>query len=639
MRPFSRSDEFFPLVPGRKTFCPGLDDWTFDASALSGSSGTPDFADYASAAACPTPQQSGLGGLFGSFCRPSSNCNRGFDYTSSAFCLAYPGDTVVSTDAKTPQQSLSSLPSIARPRGFGLGGPRLLAILLLLSFAGCTSVREYVSNGFKVGPNYCRPAAAVGDQWLDEGNAAIDGGQIKNAAWWQAFEDPVLDSLVMSAYQQNLSLRVAGLRILEARAQRAIAAGELFPQSQAAVGDYSRINLSKNGPNGASPTLNYSDWTLGSSLSWELDFWGQFRRALESADANLDASVENYDYVLVLLLSDVADSYANVRIAEQRLAYARQNLDIQRGSLRIAEDRLQNGTVTRLDVTQAISNLEQTDASIRPLEASRRQAVNQLCILMGMPPQNLDATLAQRAGIPKAPAHLAIGVPAELLRRRPDVRKAERQVAAQSALIGVAVAELYPHFSINGTIYLDSMKAESLFNADSFAGSVGPAFRWDILNYGRLANNIQVQRARFQQLAVQYQNIVLQANAEAENAIISFLKAQQQTESLGRSADASSESVKLVSSQYHEGTVDFNRVFTVQRELTQQQDNLAVAQGSVAQYMIQLYRTLGGGWQIRLNSDWQAAAPAGPAGQPTPAPEPEEPRPAPLPPAQEFYPG
>ncbi len=499
-------------------------------------------------------------------------------------------------------QALPRLPGIAHHRAGGTGIPLLLVIVLLISATGCTSFREYLANGFKVGPNYCRPAASVAEQWLDQGNPAINGGQIQNAAWWQNLNDPILDSLVWCAYRQNLTLRVAGLRILEARAQRAIVAGNLFPQTQEAFGDYSRIGLSKNGPTGASSNLHFDDWAFGGNLAWELDFWGRFRRAIEAADANLDVSVENYDDVLVILISEVAQSYANVRIAEQRLAYARENVDIQRGSLRLAEERLRHGMVTRLDVTQGISNLEQTDASIRPLEATRRQAVNQLCILMGIPPRDLDAVLANHHGIPKAPPQLAIGIPAELLRRRPDVRRAEREVAAQSALIGVATSDLYPRFSINGTIFVDAMNAEDLFKADSVAGSVGPSFRWNILNYGRLVNNIRVQEARFQQLAVQYQNVVLQANAEAENAIISLLKAQQQVESLQRSADASRESVELVSSQYREGTVDFNRVFNVQQALTQQQDQLAVAQGLVAQSFIQLYRALGGGWQIRLNN-------------------------------------
>ncbi len=509
-----------------------------------------------------------------------------------------------------------------------------LLVLLLLSTTGCTGLREYVANGFKVGPNYCRPAAQVADQWLDADDPTLDTTQIHDAAWWRTFNDPVLDSLITSARQQNLTLRVAGLRILEARAQRGVVAGELFPQWQEAFGDYTRTGLSKNGPSRAAPDRFFDDWRLGASLSWELDFWGRFRRAIEAADASLDAAIENYDHVLVLLLSDVAQSYTNVRIAEQRLAYAQQNIKIQQGSLRIAEDRLRNGATTRLDVTQAQSDLANTEASIRPLESARRQAVNQLCILLGIPPQNLDATLAGHRGIPNAPPQVAVGIPAELLRRRPDVRRAEREVAAQSAMIGVATSELYPHFSIDGTIFLDATQFKDLFDMESFAGSVGPSFRWSILNYGRLTNNIRVQEARFQQLVAQYQNIVLQANAEVENALVGFLKAQQQVRSLAQSAEAARQSVELVMAQYREGTVDFNRVFNVQQFLTQQEDHLAVAQGSVAQNLIQLYRALGGGWQIRLsNQTTQPPAtetqPPEPVRAPEPPELPEPPQPAP----------
>ncbi|NLF08984.1 MAG: efflux transporter outer membrane subunit [Pirellulaceae bacterium] len=502
-----------------------------------------------------------------------------------------------------------------------------IAIVFLAFSSGCTSCREYFANGFKVGPNYSRPAAPVAEEWIDDGDPALDTELIQDEAWWHVFNDPVLDSLITTAHRQNLTLRVAGLRILEARAQRAIAAGNLFPQGQEVSGDYTRIGMSKNSLSGSFFNTNFDQWTLGGGLAWELDFWGRFRRAIEAADANLDASVENYDHVLVLLLSDVAQSYVNVRITEQRLAYARQNIELQRGSLRLAEERLRHGITTRLDVTQAVSSLAQTESSIRPLEAARRQAVNQLCILMGMPPRNLDEMLADHNGIPKTPAQVAIGIPAELLRRRPDVRRAEREVAAQSAMIGVATSELYPHFSINGTIYLEALEFKDLFSADSLAGAVGPAFRWNILNYGRLANNIRVQEARFQQLAVHYQNVVLQANAEAENAIINYLKTQQEVESLAESTEAARQSVELVSAQYSEGTVDFNRVFDTQRFLTLQQDRLAVAEGSIAQHLIAIYKALGGGWQIRLGYPETRAA----AVTEQPAAEPDE-NLAPLPP-------
>jgi len=502
----------------------------------------------------------------------------------------------------------------------------LLAALLLTLLTGCTGWREYWKNGLKVGPNYCRPAAPVADEWIDAGDPALNNGLIHDGAWWQTFQDPVLNSLVDSAYQQNLSLRVAGLRILEARAQRAMAAGELFPQSQAAFGDYTRTQMSKNAFSGRFFTF-LSEWRLGTSMSWELDFWGRFRRAIEAADAHLDASVEAYDDVLVLLLAEVAQSYTDVRIAEERLAYAQQNIEIQRGSLQLAEVRFREGATTRLDVTQAQSSLAQTEASLRPLEAARRRAVNQLCILMGMPPQSLDEPLAGRRGIPTAPPQVAVGIPAELLRRRPDVRRAEREVAAQSAMIGVATSELYPHFALNGAIFFDAQNLGDLLSLDSIGATVGPSFRWNILHYGRLANNIRAQEARFQQLAVQYQDTVLRANAEAENAIINFLKAQQQTRSLAEAADAARESVDLVMLQYKEGKVDFGRVFINQEFLTQQQDQLAVAQGGVAQSLIQLYKALGGGWQIRF-SDFSPQPPAAPDQPPEPVPAPA---PAPFP--------
>lgn len=529
-------------------------------------------------------------------------------------------------------------PAVACAWASGRRSLFLLVVFLLPLTVGCTGWRQYWNNRLKVGPNYCRPEAPVADQWLDSGNPAISDGQMHDSFWWQNFNDPVLNSLVDSAYQQNLTLRVAGLRILEARAQRAMVAGELFPQSQAAFGTYTHTGLSKNSFAGQFFNRFRDEWTLGASMAWELDFWGRFRRAIESADAKLDAAVENYDDVLVLLLADIAQSYADVRIAEERLAYAQQNLEIQRGSLRLAEVRFKEGATTRLDVTQGQSSVAQTEASLRPLEAARRRAVNQLCILMGMPPQSLDETLAGHQGIPQAPPQVAVGIPAELLRRRPDVRRAEREVAAQSAMIGVATSELYPHFSIAGTIYLDALQFKDLFTLDSIAGNVGPSFNWNILNYGRLANNIRVQQSRFQQLAVEYQNTVLQANAEAENAIISFLKSQQQAQSLKESADAARQSVELVTTQYENGKVSFNQVFVMQEYLTRQQDQLAVAQGAVAQTLIQLYKALGGGWQIRLGSP--VPPPPGAPEQPAeviPLPEPARPAqpaapaPAPLP--------
>lgn len=502
---------------------------------------------------------------------------------------------------------------LRRPNGRGLGRMVVLALVAAMA-AGCTSWRDYLRNGFKVGPNYRRPAAPIAADWIDAKDPAVNSKSADDAAWWRTFDDPVLDSLVVAAYRQNLTLRAAGMRILEARAQRGIAAGELFPQWQEAFGTYTRTNKSSNAP-AVFPSKFFDEWTAGASLAWELDFWGRFRRAVEAADASLDAQIENYDDILVLLLAEVAQRYVDIRTAEQRLEYARKNVEIQRGSLRLAELKYDNGRglVPRLDVTQAQTNLSQTQATVPPLETARRQAANQLCILLGTPPREVDGMLGPRRGIPSAPAEVAVGIPADLLRRRPDIRRAEREVAAQSAQIGIATSELYPHFSITGSIFLDAAHFSDLFGAGSLAGNVGPSFHWNLLNYGRLVNNIRVQDARFQQLALEYQNLVLQANAEAENALVGFLQSQQQVIALRRSAQAAAESLGLVQLQYDEGKTDFNRVFNVQQALTQQQDLLAVAEGDVAKNLILLYKALGGGWQIRL---------ATPAPQPEAAAEP-----------------
>ncbi|MHB1038100.1 MAG: TolC family protein, partial [Pirellulales bacterium] len=191
-------------------------------------------------------------------------------------------------------------------------GKRMILAALVVVCTGCTSWRDYIHNGFKVGPNYSRPAAPIADEWIDSKNPAVKSQPANDAAWWQTFNDPILAELMEIAYRQNLTLRVAGLRVLEARAQRGIAVGELFPQSQQAFGDYTRTGISKNGPNGGIPNKFFDEWTVGAGLAWELDFWGRFRRSIESADANLDASVENYDDVLVLLLSQVAQSYVDI---------------------------------------------------------------------------------------------------------------------------------------------------------------------------------------------------------------------------------------------------------------------------------------------------------------------------------------
>ena len=322
----------------------------------------------------------------------------------------------------------------------------------------------------------------------------------------------------------------------------------------------------------------FSDWDAGLSASWELDFWGRYRRAIEAADAELDASVEDYDDVLVVLLSDVAANYVQYRTFEQRLDYARANVEVQRKSFQLATDKFENGATTERDTHQAKQVLEQTEALIPALEIGKRQAANRLCVLLGMPPTDLNAILGKGSGVPVTPPDVVVGVPADLIRRRPDVRRAERQVAAQSARIGVAVSDLYPHISLLGTIGVEAEQFGDLFKTPgSMIGEIGPGVRWDILNYGRLVNNVRVRIRVSRQLAYAYQDRVLNAGREVEDAMVVFLRSQEQTQHLDASVDAAARTVEITKEQYAQGEVDFTPVFLFESILTEQQDQLAVS--------------------------------------------------------------
>jgi NodT family efflux transporter outer membrane factor (OMF) lipoprotein len=472
--------------------------------------------------------------------------------------------------------------------------------------SGCTTLKEYIDNGFKVGPNYAAPPAPVAKQWIDANDLRLrqDSDDLKE--WWKVFNDPVLDKLICFAYEQNLSLRQAGFRILQARAQLAISKGELFPQSQYFQADYTRNSLSHalanstfNTPLGTFGLQQfYSQWDFGFGLNWEIDFWGRFRRAVESDAANLDASVANYDDVLVTLLGDVASNYVQYRTLETRIKYTKDNVELQRETTRLAEARFKANTQNALDLEQSRSTLAQTESQIPELEISLRQANDRLCVLLGIPPEDLKEKIGS-AAIPKAPPEVAVGIPADLLRRRPDVRRAERQAAAQCAQIGVAESEFYPHFAIMGTIGYSADQFKDLLHSNSLQGDVGPTFQWNILNYGRILNGVRLQDAHFKELVAAYQNSVLNASAEVENGLVTFLKAEQRARHLADSVASADKAVVILRAQGKAGTIDFTRVIQVEQDKVVQEDALAQAKGEIAQGLIQVYRALGGGWQLR----------------------------------------
>jgi NodT family efflux transporter outer membrane factor (OMF) lipoprotein len=473
---------------------------------------------------------------------------------------------------------------------------------------GCTTL----------GPNFQKPEAPVAEEWIEEGDPEVSTKTADYSQWWTAFDDAVLDKLIETARRQNLPLQIAGLRILEARAELGIAVGNLYPQQQQANGLASANQLSENAPNSAAADRFFYNYEAGFDAAWEIDFWGQFRRGIESADASLIAEVANYDDVLVTLTSEVARTYVITRTFEERIAIARDNVKIQDRSLQIADVRFRNGATTELDVTQATTLLKNTESTIPTLETGLRQAQNALSTLLGMPPGSVRELLGERGKIPTAAAEVAVGVPAELLRRRPDIRRAELNAAAQSALIGVAEADLYPSFSLFGSIGLQASskggtaandsKFNDLFSGDSLTYGVGPSFSWNILNYGRIKNNVRVQDARLQQLLVNYQNTVLSAAQEVEDSLVAFLNSQKRAEFLGQSVKASQRSVDLSLIQYREGATDYQRVLDSQQSLALDQDNWTVARGDIVLNLVATYKALGGGWELRKGEEFVPAS-------------------------------
>jgi len=455
-----------------------------------------------------------------------------------------------------------------------------------------------------VGPDYARPEVKVRDNWTQGSDPRVVTQTPPDCRWWQAFNDPTLDRLVQLAYEQNLPLQIAGLRILEARARLGIAIGLQYPQIQQVFGSATTVGISKNAANANFLNRYYQDYQFGFDAAWEMDFWGKFRHGVESESASLISSVADYDSALVSLTAEVARTYAVIRTFEVLIELTNENVKIQEEGLHLAEARFKNGATTELDVTQARSLLESTRATIPDLQTGLSQSQNALSTLLGQPPGDIQALLDESKGIPTAPAEVAVGVPAELLRRRPDIRAAEFAAVAQCARIGVAKADLYPAFSLLGQIGYETSTGTqadfgNLFDAKSLFYSFGPAVRWPIFNYGRITNNVRVQDALFQQLLVNYQNTVLSAAREVEDSLTSLLNSQESTTYWRNSTDAAQRSAEIALVQYREGAVDYQRVIDTQRSLLEEDISLTRSRSSIATSFIALYKALGGGWELR----------------------------------------
>ncbi len=470
--------------------------------------------------------------------------------------------------------------------------------LALLAFTSCM-----------VGPNYKTPTAKVGNQWAT--NSAVSAQPINagEAYWWRNFNDPTLNNLVELAYSNNLSLQIAGVRVLQARAQLSETIGNLFPQQQGLSGslNYTRLNSSLiDGLPGFTP--NYAADQLLFGATWEIDFWGKFRRGIQSAGANFGGSVASYDDALVTLIADVAKNYVAVRTAEERIRVAITNAYTQRESLRIANVQFQFGETSELDMRQAATICSQTEAQVPRLQHIVNQAKNSLAVLLGETPYEVDQHLSEPGNIPVAPTNVAVGIPKDLLRRRPDVRAAGLAAASQSALIGVAKANMYPAFSLAGAFGYAANNERNNSLSDIFmwqnrAVQGGASFFFPVFNYGRLINQVRVQDASFQQAILNYQNTVLTAQQEVANGLSAFYNQQLVLTNLLEAAFNARRATELSIVEYKAGEDDYTTVLSAEQTQLSVEDDVVNAKGAVALGLISIYEALGGGWEIRDGHD------------------------------------
>ena len=458
--------------------------------------------------------------------------------------------------------------------------------------------------GCAVGPQYAKPDVSFNNVWTEASNPQVSTQTASDTAWWKAFNDPTLEQLIQQAYSQNLTLQVAGLRIMEARAQLGVAVGNKYPQLQQAFASASGISLSENVANNANFVRDFWDFQAGFDVAWEADFWGKFSRGVKAQQAAYLSSVADYQNALVSLSAEVARNYAVVRTFEALIEQARRNVSIQQESVRIADARFRNGATSELDVSQARALFESTRASIPQLEISLVQSQNALSTLLGQPTGSVQTLLKTPQPIPAAPPQVAVSIPAEVLRRRPDIRSAELVAIAQSERIGVAKADLYPRIVFSGTLGLQATTGGSqsvnFFDPASLFFAFAPKVYWPFFNYGRIENRVRVEDARFQQVLVTYQNSVLRASQEVEDGIVGFLKALEATTAQLAAVTAARRSVELASIQYLDGAVDFQRVIDAERSQLQEENNLVRLRGSVATNAISLYKALGGGWEASV---------------------------------------
>ena len=459
--------------------------------------------------------------------------------------------------------------------------PVVFAILIL---TGCATV----------GPDYVPPKKSVSKDWHTQLKGGLTTEEMDPqtlAAWWMTFNDPGLSSLIDRAVLGNLDLKKALARVRESRARRGMAKADLFPTLDATgSGNWRRSD--KDTGSGKTSDLFAATFDAG----WELDIFGGVRRSVEAAGADLQAIQDGLRDVLVSLLAEVALNYLDVRTFQVRLTVAEANLEAQSETYQLTQWRYGAGLSDELAVQQARYNLENTRSQIPTLRTRLEEAMNRIAVLLGEQPGKVHAELEKREPIPVAPLEVAVGVPADILRRRPDIQRTERELAAQTARIGVATADLYPKFTLSGSIGLEVLSLSNLSSSGTWSLSGGPRISWAIFKPGAIRQNIEVQSALQEQALIQYEAAILGALEEVENALVAYAGEQQRRDDLRKATRAAQKTVELAQHKYQAGLTDFSNVLDGQRSLLSFEDQLAQSDGAVTSNLVRLYKALGGGW-------------------------------------------
>jgi outer membrane protein, multidrug efflux system len=468
-------------------------------------------------------------------------------------------------------------------------------------------------SGCIVGPDYHPAPVSAPPTWISPVSAGLVSSTTAPVTWWVTFNDVELDSLIQRAAQSNLDLRVAEARLRQARAVRSGSAADFWPAISAS-GAAARARQSQNQPFfGALPLppnfpFEYSVYQLGFDASWEIDLFGGKRRALEAATADWQGAIEARNDAMVSLLAEVARNYVELRGSQQRLEIAHRDLKLQEEALDLTRARLQGGVDTELDVTRAAALLAAVQAAIPPLETSERAAMYALAVLLGLQPGDLVAELSSPVALPSTQPDVPVGLPSDLLRRRPDVRRAERQLAAETARIGVAKSEWFPKVSLTGDAGAESVSISKWFEPASRFWSIGPSVQWNALDFGRVRAQVRAQTAVQEAALATYEKAVLISLREAENAIVAYAQEQNRHRALAEEVAENRRSLELADSLYKKGRVNFLDVLDARRSLYQSDDQLALSDQTVSLDLIALYKALGGGWETLPQASTLATA-------------------------------